>query len=53
MEAKQGNEAVSTRARVQINEHNGWAKGVEGIALGYNVLYDTIKVGFGTVRRSV
>lgn len=46
MDASQINKAVTTRAHVRISERNGWAAGVEGIALGFRNLYGTIKVGF-------
>ena len=46
MNARQIDQAVSTRARVRISERNGWAAGVEGIAMGYRATYDNIKVGF-------
>lgn len=46
MNANQIDQAVRTRARVRISERNGWAAGVEGIALGYRDLYDSFKVGF-------
>jgi hypothetical protein len=46
MDASQIAKAVSTRARVRISERNGWAAGVEGIALGFRNLYGSIKVGF-------
>ncbi|WP_329474227.1 hypothetical protein OIE75_41300 (plasmid) [Streptomyces sp. NBC_01723] len=46
MDASQIEKAVTTRARVQISKNNGWAAGVEGIAMGYRTTYDNIKVGF-------
>lgn len=46
MHSNQINQAISTRARVQISERNGWAAGTEGLALGYSDLYDSVKVGF-------
>jgi len=46
MDASQIEKAVSTRARVRIGKNNGWAAGVEGIALGFRSLYGNIKVGF-------
>jgi hypothetical protein len=46
MNVAQIDQAVSTRARIRISERNGWAAGVEGIAMGYSSSYDSIKVGF-------
>lgn len=46
MDISQTDQAVTTRAAVRISQNNGWAKGTNGIALGYNTYYDTIKVGF-------
>jgi hypothetical protein len=46
MNASQIEKAVTTRARVRISKNNGWAAGVEGIALGFRNLYGNIKVGF-------
>ncbi len=46
MDASQIEKAVTTRARVRISKNNGWAAGVEGIAMGYRATYDNIKVGF-------
>lgn len=46
MDTNQIDTAVSTRARVRISVRNGWAKGAEGIALGFRSLYGNIKVGF-------
>ncbi|MFE2640234.1 hypothetical protein ACFXKF_36725 [Streptomyces scopuliridis] len=46
MKIEQIHEAVSTRAGVRISERNGWAAGVEGIAMGYRDNYDSLKVGF-------
>jgi hypothetical protein len=34
------------RTRIRISDGNGWAAGVEGIYMGYNANYDTVKVGF-------
>jgi len=46
MDHNQIDKAVSTRARVRISERNGYAKGHEGIAMGYRAAYDNIKIGF-------
>jgi hypothetical protein len=46
MDASQIDKAVSSRALVRISKSNGWAAGVEGIALGFRNLYGNIKVGF-------
>lgn len=46
MDTNQIDKAVSTRARVRITDRNGWAKGAEGIAIGFRSLYSNIKVGF-------
>ncbi|MDQ0809790.1 hypothetical protein QFZ63_001504 [Streptomyces sp. B3I7] len=46
MNMAQIDQAVSTRGRIRISKRNGWAAGVEGIAMGYCASYDSIKVGF-------
>lgn len=46
MNMAQIDQAVSTQARIRISNRNGWAAGVEGIAMGYRTSYDSIKVGF-------
>ncbi|MET8571801.1 hypothetical protein [Streptomyces sp. NPDC004783] len=46
MNMAQIDQAVSTQARIRISKNNGWAAGVEGIAMGYRASYDSIKVGF-------
>jgi hypothetical protein len=46
MNMAQIDQAVSTRARIRISKRNGWAAGLEGIAMGYRAAYDSIKVGF-------
>ena len=38
--------AVVTRSRVRISNRNGWAQGIEGIALGYRPGWGSVKVGF-------
>ncbi|WP_332758309.1 hypothetical protein [Streptomyces sp. MT206] len=45
MEHEQVFAAVVNRAPVRIVRLE-WARGLEGIAMGYNDLYDTIRVGF-------
>lgn len=38
--------AITARARVRISSRNGWAAGLEGIAMGYSPGWGTVKVGF-------
>jgi hypothetical protein len=46
MDVGQTSGAVAARARVKISERNGWAAGMEGIAMGYHPGWGNLKVGF-------
>lgn len=46
MDSKTIDKLISTRGLVKINDRNGWAAGVIGIALGFRPLYGNMKVGF-------
>lgn len=46
MNATELDTAINNRAMVRITNRSGHAKGLSGIALGYNRFYHTVKVGF-------
>lgn len=38
--------AIVNRSTVRITDYSGHAVGLTGILLGYNAMYDSVKVGF-------